>query len=726
MRIQPRSRRSSCGALSAFRGSLLSLLAVLALVPLAEAQQAGKTGQIDLLYIRGEWSDRAMALTDSEWQSRLDGIHTFAEDYWVFHSAGVITGFASTLTARLQLAGPAPTVADPADPQDVRSEMIALAQAAGFVLGDFDHVVLSYPSVPHTFSFGGLGTPGTVWMPGSDPWGPGFVHEMGHAFGVGHASHWEGGASILPGVHREGRDGLFMMGSEGNGIIGGRSTINMPMRYRMGHVAPGNVELANTSGVVRLYEFELPAPPQGKLTAVRVPVGGSVPGDWWISFAPTMVERWANFDSAGFGQGVIVQQLTGSITRSLDFTPQSQGGIGTNEEDYIDSRDGALQIGSDFTFPGTEVTIEPLQTGTTDGLRWIEVDIDLGPDSGPLLLHEEFDHYAAGDIDGQPGQGLGLTGQVWSQSQGSGSFNLVPGLSGAHAVALSSNGERGDLRIPHEVGFWGLGKLWFSCLYNESNTVGHFWANGSSAFAAAVGHPWHTRTWAVNNTTSPGFLGFGLGETHRLVALFDWDRGSTTLWIDPLNLPVSDPAHPNFAPAAHKQEVPPASNRWIFLSFEAGSEGTVDDIRIGTTFDSVVEDVSGPVGDAYCSAAPNSVSPTGALIAGSGSASLGAAQLTLVTSDVPPGNSGLYFFGSNPVMAPFGDGFRCVGGAILRLPLIAADSAGSATYDLSFAAFPETRIDPGSVWNFQLWYRDPAAGMSGFNLSNALEIQFTP
>ena len=33
------------------------------------------------------------------------------------------------------------------------------------------------------------------------------------------------------------------------------------------------------------------------------------------------------------------------------------------------------------------------------------------------------------------------------------------------------------------------------------------------------------------------------------------------------------------------------------------------------------------------------------------------------------------------------------------------------------------QIDPGDLWHFQFWYRDPGAG---FNLSNGLRVEFCP
>jgi hypothetical protein len=33
-------------------------------------------------------------------------------------------------------------------------------------------------------------------------------------------------------------------------------------------------------------------------------------------------------------------------------------------------------------------------------------------------------------------------------------------------------------------------------------------------------------------------------------------------------------------------------------------------------------------------------------------------------------------------------------------------------------------FQPGTSWNFQFWYRNPAGGGAGFNLSDALHVDF--
>jgi hypothetical protein len=81
-----------------------------------------------------------------------------------------------------------------------------------------------------------------------------------------------------------------------------------------------------------------------------------------------------------------------------------------------------------------------------------------------------------------------------------------------------------------------------------------------------------------------------------------------------------------------------------------------------------------------------------------------------------------------------GDGLRVVAGAstgLFRYGVVQSNAEGVAqranviTHSQNF--LPAGRIQPGSVWNFQVWYRDPAGPCSsGTNLTNALEVVFRP
>jgi formylglycine-generating enzyme required for sulfatase activity len=98
---------------------------------------------------------------------------------------------------------------------------------------------------------------------------------------------------------------------------------------------------------------------------------------------------------------------------------------------------------------------------------------------------------------------------------------------------------------------------------------------------------------------------------------------------------------------------------------------------------------------------------------------------------MPAGQMGIFFYGPNQDMVPFGDGYRCVGPGSLglfRLYPPSSTGSGTMTYtaDLTAPPQPTGLIVNGSTWNFQAWYRDPAALGSGFNLSDGYEIAFAP
>lgn len=98
-------------------------------------------------------------------------------------------------------------------------------------------------------------------------------------------------------------------------------------------------------------------------------------------------------------------------------------------------------------------------------------------------------------------------------------------------------------------------------------------------------------------------------------------------------------------------------------------------------------------------------------------------DLTLVTEGVVPGESALYYYGSNQLQLPFGDGYRCVGGFTTRLgsPTL-ADMRGLVVQVVA-PHFFATGIRANSTLNFQLWYRDPAS-VNSFNLSDAVSVTF--
>lgn len=130
----------------------------------------------------------------------------------------------------------------------------------------------------------------------------------------------------------------------------------------------------------------------------------------------------------------------------------------------------------------------------------------------------------------------------------------------------------------------------------------------------------------------------------------------------------------------------------------------------------------------YCIGAPNSAGP-GASLGFIGSWSISAGHMQLVASGCPPNHHGLFYYGPNAIQIPFGNGFRCVGGTVFRLdPPVSTGTSGVAIKALDFTQPPlgsgPGAVSPGTLVRMQFWYRDIPAGMSGFNLSNGLEVVF--
>ncbi|MBL6755249.1 MAG: prolyl oligopeptidase family serine peptidase [Planctomycetes bacterium] len=130
---------------------------------------------------------------------------------------------------------------------------------------------------------------------------------------------------------------------------------------------------------------------------------------------------------------------------------------------------------------------------------------------------------------------------------------------------------------------------------------------------------------------------------------------------------------------------------------------------------------------AYCPVTPNS-SGAGAEIGWSGSTSVADDDLVLEVTGVPSSTVGLFFYGPDQVQLGLGNGLRCVGGSLQRLPVVGADASGTVSYpvELLNTSLPTGAISAGETWNFQFWFRDVQAFPYRFNLSNGLRVPFTP
>ncbi len=136
----------------------------------------------------------------------------------------------------------------------------------------------------------------------------------------------------------------------------------------------------------------------------------------------------------------------------------------------------------------------------------------------------------------------------------------------------------------------------------------------------------------------------------------------------------------------------------------------------------------------------NSVATGGALLAGAGGASLALDTLLLSSSGELPTAPSIFLQGTTELAnaVPFGDGLRCIGGALKRMYVksavggtVAAPAAGDPSVSARSAAVGDV-IQAGQARRYQVYYRDPNASFcaspsgGGFNVSQALRVLWAP
>ncbi len=136
--------------------------------------------------------------------------------------------------------------------------------------------------------------------------------------------------------------------------------------------------------------------------------------------------------------------------------------------------------------------------------------------------------------------------------------------------------------------------------------------------------------------------------------------------------------------------------------------------------------LSGDPGTNYCTSSLNSTG-SAPVISAHGSASLAAGSISFSSGPLPWNVPGVFFYGPNAGNVPFGNGTLCVAGSLVRSPVVTSFK-GSTFWNMNYfvQASSNNPITPGSIYRFQLWYRDPAGGGALFNLTDAYLLAFYP
>lgn len=149
-----------------------------------------------------------------------------------------------------------------------------------------------------------------------------------------------------------------------------------------------------------------------------------------------------------------------------------------------------------------------------------------------------------------------------------------------------------------------------------------------------------------------------------------------------------------------------------FLSKDAGRPGW-----LSAAFDHAPGGI-----EPFCPGLPTSTGAT-ALLLSTGSASLSAADLSFQLSNLPPLAFILPLIGAAPATLQLAGGDVCVGGELVRLPLLQADAAGRANFTADWS--PQgAAVLAGETRAVQGVFRDVVA--SGYRTTSALVITFRP
>ena len=284
----------------------------------------------------------------------------------------------------------------------------------------------------------------------------------------------------------------------------------------------------------------------------------------------------------------------------------------------------------------------------------------------------------------------------------------IPPGSTIHAVTLecvvsqTSSGPQ-TVTVHRALADWGEGTSLAGGMGGGGGTATNGDATWSHTFYP--NHFWATPGGDMNNAASASAVADALGTTTT------WnDAGlvaDVQAWVD---------AHDtNFGWVLRNADETTASTSKRFSSRENGNVAERPRLTVDFT------PPANCTATNYCTAPPNStLSP--ALISVSGSCSVADAALTLSAGPVP-NETFLFFHGAHQVQVPFGDGFLCVSGGIVRIGPPMTASGNLATRTIDPAAYS---LHGGTTRNFQCWFRDPAHGGAGFGTSDGIEVVLLP
>lgn len=326
------------------------------------AASADTEGTKRMILIRVDFSDLPGApFTDTAGNNLVSGMNDFYSEMSYGRAGFHLNGSGSMVTSTLRMPQSAAYYGGlgyPTGPFALRSAARSAAITAGYDLNLYDYDIICFNDIPE-WGWAGLGY---IGAPGS--WLNGYFsvgvagHEVGHNFGLNHASFWDtSGAGVLGGqnaVSIEYGDNQDTMGSANAGSY----HFNARNKSLLNWIRPSEVLTASTSGTYRIYPHDDISVTNAKV--IKVARGSS--SNYWVEFRQKFTgNKWLMN-----GAGIRMAPLGSAYTQLLDTTPGSPDG----------KNDAALVVGRTFSDTAAGVHITTLRkSGTTPESLYVVVNL---------------------------------------------------------------------------------------------------------------------------------------------------------------------------------------------------------------------------------------------------------------------------------------------------------------------------------------------------------------
>lgn len=332
------------------------------------AASAATEGGKRLLIIRVDFSDLPGApMTDTAGINLISGLNDFYSEMSYGRTAFYPNGGGSSLTTTLRMPMTAAYYGSQSGYNGVfelRSTARAAANTAGYNLSLYDYDIICFNDIPE-WGWAGLGF---IGAPGS--WLNGYFsigvagHELGHNFGLNHASFWDTRNHSVLGdqnaISIEYGDNQDTMGSANAGSY----HFNARNKSLLNWIRSGEVLTATTSGTYRIYPHDN-ASVTNLHKVIKIARGAS--SNYWVEFRQKFTSnKWLMS-----GASIRMAPNGSDYTQLLDMTPSSPDG----------KNDAALVVGRTFSDMTAGVHITTLRKGGTTP-ESLDVVVNLGTFAG--------------------------------------------------------------------------------------------------------------------------------------------------------------------------------------------------------------------------------------------------------------------------------------------------------------------------------------------------------